>query len=728
MKVVLSTAGHFLNKKRCTIFSVDVCPRDGAVVVSGGQDGMVRLWRVEENETKEIGKFSKHSGAVLCVRYSPGGEMIASASDDGSVVVWGVEREKKEVGIFCRRKLTDHKSDVSGVAWCSKYLATGSYDGNVHVYSAEDFSLVKRLERHEKGCKGVEFGADGGYLSTYGDEGELFLYGKDLAKIGNTKKPFKGVQMESFFGRMSWSPDGKYVACGLAFLEKRDVIAVLSAGLTKDYTLVGHTAPVETVAFNPKVWEKGAKGYVLATGSQDRSIAVWMSSFPKPLILLKDVTSQPIMDLRWSRDGLSLTGCGYDGRVFRVVFEESELGTGTVPEQELGEKLAHSSEFFAEKYKIADLPGPVCEKTAKNNEGLPEKETAEKSAEKAPEERKKIIPRLIEPLSIRKKDAAEGERVVLFAPRREHREFPEFPCARELCTQKGKTTYNISVNREEWTVQVRKNGAEWFSSSGLKAKMVAAEKETLVVVCEPSGSLLEGADACGEIPEKEKKAVTGVETVWIYNMESCSQVVPAQGHTQVILVDVLDGRVLIVLPNRFKILDVNRSTCIEDSIESHGGVVNITLDRKYCVLALYTDGSTHFYDERLRTWAVYEVGGPCVFSDTYSGNSRRDCTFEYLENACLVGIEKEEWTMVEKSIERVILAVSNAQEATPGTLNRVEGVIRTFLEATENRGAHFVYSLLKQAAVRSSRPPKGMQHYIHQKLAEIENMWSYQKE
>ncbi|KAI5191893.1 protein HIRA/HIR1 [Nematocida sp. AWRm77] len=702
MKVFLPAAGDLLNKKGCTVFSTDFWPKNPAYIGTAEQDGTVRVWKVSEEETAEVGKYSKHAGSVLCLRFSPDGKSLATGSDDGKTVIWGIEEKEGVPHLYCRTILSDHRSDTSSISWSEQYLVTGGYDGSVLVYDTQTFRLAKRLEKHEKECKGVSFSPCGHYLATYGDEGELSLYGTNLAKISSTKKPFKGVQMESFFGRMSWSPDGKYLGCGLAFLDRRDTVAILTTDLSLEYTLIGHIAPVEVVAFNPKVWEKnGAKQYVVATGSQDRSVAIWSSGNSKPLMLLREVADQPILDLRWAPEGDALVGCSYDGSLFRIVFEKDELGVSSVPEIYKGRAVAYSQSMLKVQETETAFPhADASEHT--DTEKKPEHEAENKESLEVPKkEKKKIIPRLVSALEMPSAGTAEGPRVVLFTPQKETARLVESTCPVEIQGECNGELCKIQVDRENSLVRVTCKGAEWFTISGINTKAVAAHKDTLVVV------------GCSYASEAR-----GVESVWVYSLQKCVLLLPAMAFLQVMAVDVLDGHVLILLPKAFRVIDLATRAVIQDEITAHTGVVNVVLDRKYFLLALYQDGTTQFYSKRLRSWVLLELSAPSVFSDTFTEETETDATFEMLENKYLIGVEQEEWGLAEHSLSNIILCASRSRECPPGLLNRIEGVIEHFLSATNNQRAPQVQYML--SALRTINSTQ-MQQFVYYKLKDIEH-------
>ncbi|MBN1565197.1 MAG: hypothetical protein JXA10_15235, partial [Anaerolineae bacterium] len=68
------------------IHAVDWSP-DGARIVSGGDDGIVRIWNAQTGE--ELDQFAANpTGPVWSVAWSPDNRTVVSGGDDGTVRAW----------------------------------------------------------------------------------------------------------------------------------------------------------------------------------------------------------------------------------------------------------------------------------------------------------------------------------------------------------------------------------------------------------------------------------------------------------------------------------------------------------------------------------------------------------------------------------------------------------------------------------------------------------------
>jgi chromatin assembly factor 1 subunit B len=62
-------------------------------LATGGADKDIKIWKVVREEGGKVkilfmASLSRHSGSVNVVRFSPNGELLASAGDDNVVCLW----------------------------------------------------------------------------------------------------------------------------------------------------------------------------------------------------------------------------------------------------------------------------------------------------------------------------------------------------------------------------------------------------------------------------------------------------------------------------------------------------------------------------------------------------------------------------------------------------------------------------------------------------------------
>ncbi|KAF9103107.1 HIR complex subunit [Mortierella sp. AM989] len=359
--------------KKAPIYSLHVHP-DGTRLATGAQDAKVKIWNVDSmiDEDKDqdpearrhLCTMSLHNGAVLCVKWSNGeGKYLATGSDDMIVMIWQLDRSSDAWGgsSFGNsdgpnienwrgvKRLSGHESDVTDVAWSPEntYLASAGLDSKIIIWDGRTFDRVITLDQHQGFVKGLTWDPVGKYMASQSDDKSVRIWRiTDWEAEVEITEPFAQSSGTTFFRRLSWSPDGGHIATANAFNGSIPVASVITRDNWKaDISLVGHSAPVEVVAFNPLLFKytesSGDIGFtsICAVGSQDRGITVWRTHEPRPFVGVKELFDHSFLDLSWTPDGQSLFACSYDGTVAILLFQSENLGVA-VPAEERHRLLA----------------------------------------------------------------------------------------------------------------------------------------------------------------------------------------------------------------------------------------------------------------------------------------------------------------------------------------------------------------------------------------------------
>ncbi|WP_051338269.1 helix-turn-helix domain-containing protein [Streptomyces flavidovirens] len=225
------------------------------LLASASSDGTVRLWGGVDHRTP-VDTLTGHGGPVVSVAFSPDGRLIASAGYDGSVRLWGVA-DRQPAGT-----LLGHGGAVRSVAFGpgGRSLVSGGADGTVRLWDVGRRQVRATLRGHGDSVHGVAFSADGRTVVSGSSDRTVRIW--DVARRA-VRATLSG-HSDGILG-VAFSPDGRSVASGSADRTVR-IWDVRRHRLLA--TLTGHTGSVFGIAFSPD-------GHLLASASADRTVRLW---------------------------------------------------------------------------------------------------------------------------------------------------------------------------------------------------------------------------------------------------------------------------------------------------------------------------------------------------------------------------------------------------------------------------------------------------------------------
>ncbi|MDT3438727.1 P-loop NTPase fold protein [Pseudofrankia sp. BMG5.37] len=176
---------------------------DGRQIITGGDDGAVRLWDRESGAVQ--GVLTGHTGQVLAVAVTPDGQQIITGGGDGVVRLW--DRESgAEQGV-----LTGHTDRVFAVVVTpdGRQIVTGGDDGLVRVWDRASGVPADVLIGHTGPVFAVAVTPDGRQIVTGGDDGVVGVWDRaravrEAVLIGHTGPVFA----------VAVTPDGRQIVTG----------------------------------------------------------------------------------------------------------------------------------------------------------------------------------------------------------------------------------------------------------------------------------------------------------------------------------------------------------------------------------------------------------------------------------------------------------------------------------------------------------------------------------
>jgi WD40 repeat protein len=245
-----------------------VLNEDKGVLVAGGEDGGLRLWKAQEG--KEVidkdgkGQLVKAHGGVVTA-LATAGTTLASASSDGKVLLWGLPPEKPTHTL-------DLKSPVRALAVSAdgKLLAAGGDGKAVQLIDPSAGKPTATLAGPADGLLAVAVSPDGKAVAAGGYDGKLWAWeagGKKLFEVAAQAAvpPKAPAPDKNVVSALAFSPDGKQVAVGGSD-GKVYLFGASDGKLVRQ--MQGHTGTITALLYHPA-------GNLLLSASKDRSIRLW---------------------------------------------------------------------------------------------------------------------------------------------------------------------------------------------------------------------------------------------------------------------------------------------------------------------------------------------------------------------------------------------------------------------------------------------------------------------
>lgn len=270
---------------------------DGALLASGGYDGVVRIWNPQAGTLLRV--ISHDVKPAWPLAFLPDGRTVAAAAyGAGGVHLFDVETTER-AGYLA----TGHTDSICDLAISpdGRLLATGSDDRTTRLWDLSTGSAVGRLAAGK---------AVPGWPLAFSPSGTRLVVSHFGASVAGVWRVDTAGLEQRLAGHSDWvqavaySPDDALVATGSEDSTARIWDATSGQRL---HTLKGHTRAILAVAFAPV-------GPYLATGSTDKSIRLWDTRSGAQVKKLAGHRGG-IYRLAFSPDGQFLASAGGDGSV-----------------------------------------------------------------------------------------------------------------------------------------------------------------------------------------------------------------------------------------------------------------------------------------------------------------------------------------------------------------------------------------------------------------------------
>ncbi|KAF2088803.1 WD40 repeat-like protein [Saccharata proteae CBS 121410] len=179
--------------ENAAIYSAHFEPHGKGRLATAGGDNNVRLWKIEgageDRKVVYLSTLQKHTQAVNVVRWSPRGELLGSAGDDGNVLLW-VPSETQSHGVFGQEGLEDKEtwrvkhmtrslgSEIYDLAWSpdGQFFITGSMDNVARIYNSQTGQIVRQIAEHSHYVQGVAWDPLNEFVATQSSDRSVHIY------------------------------------------------------------------------------------------------------------------------------------------------------------------------------------------------------------------------------------------------------------------------------------------------------------------------------------------------------------------------------------------------------------------------------------------------------------------------------------------------------------------------------------------------------------------------
>ncbi|CAA0832651.1 WD-40 repeat family protein [Striga hermonthica] len=200
--------------------ALDVDWRNNVSFATCSTDSMIYVCKVGEN--RPIKSFAGHQGEVNAIKWDPTGTLLASCSDDSTAKIWSTKQDT------CLLDLRGHTKEIYTVRWSPTgpgtnnpnqqlVLASASFDSTIKLWDMDAGRQLHSLNGHREPVYSVAFSPNGDYLASGSLDKCLHVWSVKEARIVKTFSGNGGIF------EVCWNKEGNKIAACFA----NNVVCVL---------------------------------------------------------------------------------------------------------------------------------------------------------------------------------------------------------------------------------------------------------------------------------------------------------------------------------------------------------------------------------------------------------------------------------------------------------------------------------------------------------------------
>ena len=288
----------FIHTVFTKVFGAVICVKfspDAQVLATASTNCSIKFWQVDSGQ--HIRTCKGHNNRISNVDFSPKNQIILSASEDRKIKIWDLKN-----GI-CINTIDAHKNTLRKAIFhpSGKLIASCGDDQLIKFWDLKSNKCLKILEGHNGWVISISFSPDGRLIASGSSDRTIRIW---EVETGKCIRVIQGHQ--DWVVKVNFSPDGHTIASS-SFDNDVRLWQVSNGDCFQ--ILQGHTFWVWTAVFSPD-------GNQIASAGSDKTIKIWDINNGRCLKTITGHTSQ-IWSLTYHPDGQKIA-TGSDDQTVRI--------------------------------------------------------------------------------------------------------------------------------------------------------------------------------------------------------------------------------------------------------------------------------------------------------------------------------------------------------------------------------------------------------------------------
>ena len=201
---------HIWNQEGSKLFTLDghscdvqhVCFGSNTALASAGLDNIIKVWNLES--CTELFAITGHSKKINRIAFNDNGDILASASDDGTVKLWHIDFSMLASQGVELASLSVSKQGVSCLSFAGKMLVTGDYTGQLQFWESDN--LQSSIKAHSDAITHIAIRPNGKQFVTSSYDNTIKLWSIE-GQLLRTIQAHNGCVRA-----VAWHPGGDFLA------------------------------------------------------------------------------------------------------------------------------------------------------------------------------------------------------------------------------------------------------------------------------------------------------------------------------------------------------------------------------------------------------------------------------------------------------------------------------------------------------------------------------------